>query len=132
MKTDMEWEWYDELSVDEHGGQCCGIYHLFDFYDGQLQAYDYKKHDYVDRDATLNEKVEFIARGVKICTRSNHERMAIEVTLIQDQRKTWERALQRCGFRRVFRFVNGNTGNTVYVYFLATNQPEKKKTESLR
>lgn len=98
------------LSREDHGGGCCGVDHLFNFPDLEDIEEDF------GRKPTLKEKIAAIephldrARGGE----------TLEVVLTRQQAKVWERALQRCGFRRVMEFSNPNTNNILRMY-LSTN-----------
>ena len=43
------------------------------------------------------------------------------------QNKLWFPILKEFGFKRMKKFRNPNTGNTLYPYYLIINQPKSKK-----
>ena len=95
---------------------CCGIYVLQDFY-----------HDYDGAD--LTSRIEYINSELhsSFHAKDGIVREAIVATLNQHQIKIWRTPLVRCGFRQIKKFINPNTGNTVYVYW---RDPIKRKRKA--
>lgn len=91
------------LSYDDHGGECCGITHIWDFHS-------------VEPKDTLVELNKVIG---KICERVYKPHL-VEVVLNAPQKVGGkrEKALLDLGFKEVNNFVNGNTDNKCFVYHL--------------
>ncbi len=104
--------------INDHGGGCCGMYHVndldddcTDFVSGQGEIPSFERLQ-----QTVNRAIE--AQGDQGC---------IEIVLTGPMLKDWRGKVVKLGFRRVNKFVNGNSGNTCYVYHLLTNQLKKAK-----
>lgn len=94
------------LSRNEHGGGCCGVEHLWGF-----PNYDEGSFSFKDKVEALQQQLNLENGGE-----------TLEVVLTRQQAKIWERALQRCGFKRVMEFNNPNTGNILRMYLSTNNQ----------
>lgn len=119
---------FNGLFVDEHGGQCCGIQHLYHFPSifgveledrvkwiraACMQAVDNYDIDDCDFEDCVAE------RGMFLPDRDNWQ-CAVEVVLNNHQFEEWEPALLAAGFKQVYEFLNSNSGNTCRVYFFTT------------
>lgn len=119
---------YDDLWIESHGGHCCGINHIYGFEDVDLVGWAHQ----MERRVTLADKVRFIENCIRSVYGEKPRRMALEAVLADFQFHDWEKALQRVGFRRVFSFVNSNTGRDIRVYYLELAKPKtlpKAETE---
>lgn len=117
----MHWE--------EHGGDCCGMRHIVNFalgfgnnykWDDRYAAQQLSStirdifNDYgYEEDEYGNETDEPVTTRDTYC-------LCIEAVLTKEQSIKWEPILFAEGFKRVNKFVNGNTGNTLTIYHLVT------------
>lgn len=119
------------LFVDEHGGQCCGIQHLYHF----PSIYGVEPEERVGwiRKACTNavEQYDIIQCGCdwddcedceadKDRTPPDKWQCAVELVLNNEQFVEWEPAVLAAGFKQVYEFLNSNSGNTCRVYFFTT------------
>jgi hypothetical protein len=109
-------DWSGDLCLENHGGGCCGRFHMFAFDEVPLR----------DEDPSFRDKVA----GLRKVLRENYgvgppgQGYCIEVVLNEHQLKAWSRSLTTVGFKRVFSFCNMNSGNNCYVYLLDTSKME--------
>jgi hypothetical protein len=110
-----------ELSINGHGGECCGISHVHDF----------PLSSYFSSTLSAEEKANAIQHAVDKAveeTKDRYEhpkqdhRHAIEVVLNEGQLHEWRKSLEESGFREVFEFHNDNSGNRCYVFFMQTGE----------
>ena len=109
--------WSEDLLFENHGGACCGRFHMFAF--DEVEAW-------VEEDLSFRDKVA----GLRKVLRENYGEgpiapgrgYCIEVVLNEHQLKAWSRSLTTVGFKRVFSFCNANSGNNCYVYLLDTSK----------
>lgn len=103
-----------ELSFNDHGGECCGVIHLYDF---PTFAGDFRNA----------EKAEEILRNdiqeaIGMCRRSERSKrcILIEVILTEGQLKLFDglykRLLDEFGFKQGPVWVNSNTGHILYMF----------------
>jgi hypothetical protein len=110
-------DWSGDLCLENHGGGCCGRFHMFAF--DEVNIWDDDAPSFRDKVAGLREVLREsygegdIAPGRGYC---------IEVVLNEHQLKAWSRSLTTVGFKRVFSFCNANSGNNCYVYLLDTSK----------
>lgn len=120
------------LNYTQHGGGCCGIYHLYGFDEVDL---DDPWGEPKGTEITFSDKIEVINYYLNIITADHgapygsEKHLCIEVVLANFQWKEWERAIQRCGFKKKLEFLNSNSQNQCRIYLLAVNQskPVKQK-----
>lgn len=93
------------FSKDPHGGGCCGILHISDFPDPDLEE---------GRVDALSEKVKEI-KSFWGKYRSD-ESVLIEAVLTQSQASQWHHHLEELGFKVVNSFRNTNSGRLLYIY----------------
>lgn len=116
--------WSEDLFLEEHGGNCCGRFHLFAF--DEVPRWDEEDPSFRDKVAGLrkvlrkNYDAGEIAPG--LFGRPPGRGYCIEVVLNEHQLKAWSRSLTTVGFKRVFSFCNANSGNNCYVYLLDTSK----------
>lgn len=105
------------LFVDGHGGQCCGIQHLYYFpsiFGVELE----ERVKWIQ--AACMQAVDCVAeRGMFLPDRDNWQ-CAVELVLNNEQFVEWEPAVLAAGFKQVYEFLNSNSGNTCRVYFFTT------------
>lgn len=92
------------MYVEEHGGACCGICHLYDF----------------PRFANVEniKELKWEIRGIIL---DKGRGVAIEC-VITNRQKQWAPILRKIGFKKVFQWKNPNSGNTCNQYILNTRQ----------
>jgi hypothetical protein len=119
-----------ELEREEHGGGCCGITHLYNFPFGDTHSLEQKKAglqkeiDYaVMRHRYADDWIERREDGEDDIDIAKDWRHAIEVILNEHQLQHWNDVLEAVGFKQVFSFLNNNSGNECFVYYLETNRP---------
>jgi len=113
------------LQYAEHGGSCCGIYHIHSF------------PAYLPTGATLDCRKRIIEAAVANCLAEYEDnddyftedafnedswKMAIECVLTNRQLPDWQEALEAVGFKLVFSWDNSNSGNTCNMFVKGTNQ----------
>lgn len=107
-------------NVNEHGGGCCGIQHINEFPSSNVY--------------TPKARREMIAEAVAEAISEYDDddrdladwRCALEVVLAEYQIPGWRKPLEDSGFREVFSFLNDNSGNRCYVFYLETNKPAEE------
>ena len=109
------------FELEDHGGECCGIMHLYGFDDELLLD------DHPTGKVTIANRVATIQAGVQRCLRSrasyDHDKqMLVEVVLSEYQWRDWDTAVKRAGFKKVTEFRNSNSGRVCRVYHHKTNQ----------
>lgn len=95
----------DCFEVTGHGGNCCGINHLYEFPD-------------LDDAGGKEERKAMIAAFIYALQSIGSDlRNIVEVVLTDEQlRSGWLRVVQRNGFKRVSRFKNSNSGNVCNIF----------------
>jgi hypothetical protein len=106
--------WIGDLCLEDHGGGCCGRFHMF--------AFD--AVDIWDEDLSFRDKVAGLRAVLRkyYIAPAGRRGYCIEVVLNEYQLKDWSRSLTTVGFKRVFSFCNANSGNNCYVYLLDTSK----------
>lgn len=116
--------WSEDLLFEDHGGECCGRFHMFAF--DEVYIWDDKGPSFRDKVAGLRKvlRENYGAGGIALGLfgRPPERGYCIEVVLNEPQLKDWSRALTTVGFKRVFSFCNANSGNDCYVYLLDTSK----------
>lgn len=102
---------YSRFSITSHGGHCCGRLHIYGF--GAVTKND-------------------IGSLKGICTPRRGRGIEITLTDSQARRRGWEgyswhEVLLELGWKYVFAFNNGNSGNNVRVYFFSTTERKLPK-----
>lgn len=95
------------LNIAKHGGCCCGIHHIYGFPDVGLSS---------------TEKIQGINEVVTRAVEDDDWPHAVEAVLADYQISEWRRALNAVGFKQAFKFVNGNSGNRCFVFYLDTGK----------
>lgn len=107
------------MLIDDHGGNCCGIKHLFYF------PADYNG----DRDAFLKSELEGICEYFDNYDDEDYSpdtwQGAVEVVLASYQLEEWRKVVEDYGFKEVFSFHNSNSGNRCHVFYLELNGEKK-------
>jgi hypothetical protein len=123
------------LSVQTHGGRCCGIKTIWNFPYCPSDYVGAKKKSKVDENVdyygkTVTKAFDFYteARPLETATerldailaflKRERPKGLVEVTLGQFQKPEWEKTLTGRGFKLVTDFKNSNTSCKVYVYHL--------------
>jgi hypothetical protein len=101
------------IKLANHGGGCCGIRHIWNFW--------LKPGQFVKAREAFNVKYPIQTseeRLVEVCkTREKHVLHGIiEVVLVASERENWHEALLRNGFRQVNANKNSNSNNNIYIY----------------
>lgn len=125
------------FNVEEHGGSCCGIHHVFEFPStrGTNGAESVKDPTNAEGEGWLRSAIEDILedyyQGDEDDTsddmdRNHHHHMktwrtGIECVLADYQLKVWKPHLEKVGFKQVFTFHNSNSGNNCTVFYYETN-----------
>lgn len=129
------------MKLTFHGGLCCGIKTLHGFYrhgtlcDAEVQE-ERRNNDKFGEDVSTEEPfftdaapeedvVDRFKRLIEFC-KKRRPKGAIDVTLVKSQQKEWLPLLEEYGFKEVASFINSNSSNRVYVYYLTYGQPEDK------
>ena len=86
------------MLISNHGGNCCGVNHLYNFYSPLNFTADHV--------SALRERVSRVREGV-----------SIEVVLTDAQSAQWAPSLVKIGFKPVFRFRNSNSRRLLTVFF---------------
>lgn len=123
------------LSVQTHGGRCCGIKTIWNFphspaeYVGEKKkTYVHDQTDYYGRTVTKSFNFHTEARPKETAKsrldsileflEKKRPQGLVEVTLGTYQKPQWEKTLTDRGFKLVTKFRNSNTGSNVFVYHL--------------
>lgn len=113
------------MHINHHGGNCCGIRHIWDFNslnnetpDGRAQrvrdAIEISIDYFRDADGYLSGMGE-----------AENFSCGLEAVLACYQLDDWREPVEKCGFREVFSFENGNTGHRCHVFYLNPNEGEQ-------
>jgi len=99
------------LRVNSHGGECCGIRHVYGFYD-----YDY---DHFNLDEIYDELYNLALVQTSSKYTNDFSSRLVEVVLTNAQPLEFHQACIDIGFVVVNWFVNHNSGNTCMIYHIA-------------
>lgn len=112
------------MEIEDHGGGCCGIYHVQDFFsyhneddlENAVEEINAPRTDcYCLECEELNERLE------------SHS-FAVEAILTDDQLEErdgyWSKALKKAGFILTVRWLNPNSGNYCNQFVLCDNEPK--------
>lgn len=129
------------LSIQTHGGRCCGIKTIWNF------PYEPSSTCEATSKKPFDKGIDYYGRGVRkdfdwFCDKAPREdaksrlirkidyikkkrpQHLIEVVLGKYQKQKWGTTIQELGFKLVTTFKNSNTGCTLYVYHLAYDTTE--------
>lgn len=104
------------LKIDYHGGACCGMSHISNFYGKpDERALQMIKNLIGNNEEDMIEEWEDNREKNYPKRRFNH---AYEVVLTDTQMMEWAEPLKNFGFKKLFRWLNDNSGNycTLLVY----------------
>ena len=110
-----------DFVVAGHGGQCCGINHVYCF------------GDWADKERLEELKLvveHFKKRGQGYYEEDMHDygnsprRGLLEATLTSDQLVSWRKPLEEMGWKDVHSFYNSNSENTVHLLVLDVQDTE--------
>ncbi len=127
------------LSVQTHGGRCCGIKTIWNFPYSRDEIVQAKRKtrvsddtDYHGRTVTKSfnfhtearpqETAEERLRAAVAFIKEKRPAGLIEVTMVKCQMGLWGKLLEELGFKEVSSFINSNTDTTVKVLHLAYNE----------
>lgn len=124
------------LSVNEHGGGCCGVTHLHGFPTQITSESKRVKKDCVDLIlAGISEALEYnYGHAFDAAAEDDDDDIdddkraevkaawtaCIEVVITDDQKKLWHEPLLLTGFELMTSFKNRNSGNVCNIYHLIT------------
>jgi hypothetical protein len=103
------------MNIDEHGGGCCGMMHIYAFENGPrpylLRLLDTQMRDWVEENYAS-------AAGEKTFN------VLLEAVLTDDQMANgWAPELKQRGWKLVTRFFNSNSGNYCNVLHYTPHEP---------
>jgi len=121
------------MRLVQHGGQCCGYYHIFGMGtapDRMADIIDFMGNEQSARDRTARDRTnvdvldELLSRFDRYYAeigdnREGSERI-LEVILTEPQTRTWNASLVERGFFPAVRWRNANTGNLLTQYLRHT------------
>lgn len=113
------------MSYFDHGGNCCGISHVYNF-PARADA------------AWLDCEIELATEGILLDNEDIAEERgqkhwrgkfghAIEICLTDDQMKEWSPTLKAKGFKLGLRWLNDNSGNYCNLLAWAPKKVSKKR-----
>ncbi len=112
------------MMIEEHGGSCCGVSHLWDFgpcNDRALRELDRILASYSNTRDVYEEIDDGYGRHRQ--TKFGH---LLEVTLTDDQMEDWAQELKKRKFKLCDRWKNDNSGNAVNLLTWKTKNSRKK------
>ena len=113
------------MSYYEHGGNCCGISHIFNFpHDADeawLNRQIFKAIEEIESDNQWS-----VDEGTRTRWKGKFGH-AIEVCLTDDQMMVWAETLKKKGFRLGLRWLNDNSGNYCNLLSWAPKRASKKR-----
>jgi hypothetical protein len=105
------------MYFDDHGGQCCGVRHIYGFA--------------VPSETTLRRAID----GFRKRTDDEHEEpfnVLLEATLTDNQlEEGWAPILKTVGFHRGARFYNSNSGNWVTLFTFQTHERRGRNSKKV-
>lgn len=133
------------MSLKGHGGQCCGIRHIYNLGASPKEACINNKNvkeaiDWCNSKYYYEVSEEFVSFSTFVKTTEcktngelfntmldqvfeEQESGCIEVVVSEEQ-EPWFKFLEKAGFKRVSEFGNSNSGNYCYVYHLYYGQED--------
>ena len=108
---------------EEHGGACCGRYHIYNFNPYDMPANLSSIKNFMDKDNN-----SYGDDGYEHGDDRQRSGMCCEVTLTEVQcglsyrGKTFKTYLKDMGFEDVYQFLNPNSGNIVHVFLHSSNK----------
>lgn len=110
------------LYIEEHGGSCCGIRHLYYF--PSIFGVELEERVKWIRAACMQavDNYDIDDCDCEDCVAEHRDnwQCAVELVLNNEQFGEWEPAVLAAGFKQVYEFKNSNSGNTCRVYFFTT------------
>lgn len=117
------------LFIQEHGGNCCGIQHIYSF--PSIFGVELEERVGWIRRACDEAVKQYDVEGACTCLDCMRQRSgilptfntwqcAVELVLNHEQFGEWEPAVLAAGFKQVYEFKNSNSGNTCRVYYFTT------------
>ena len=109
------------MEVSDHGGECCGVSHIFGF-GSRPSNYSDSCNDpsccppRKDQLTKLQKLDDIISKA----NRDYPKGRLYEVALTVDQTEAWHDPLTERGFFLGPRFLNQNSGNAVQMYYYRT------------
>lgn len=117
------------LSLDSHGGGCCGILHLYDFSGSEVSVE--KQLDKILASWIEEEYDEaFRECSCGFCPPPPDPKTfnaLLEVVLTDSQMQMYGQLLKKRGFRLVTRFKNSNSGNYCNILHYTPCEPAPTK-----
>jgi aryl carrier-like protein len=113
------------MSYNEHGGNCCGISHVFYFPLQSDLTWLNTQIQWATQD-TLADNEELVESGDRQRWRGKFGH-AIEVCLTDDQMMVWAETLKKKGFKLGLRWLNDNSGNYCNLLSWAPKRAGKKR-----
>jgi hypothetical protein len=110
------------MELEQHGGECCGVTHIFDFRNTsdaevrrfKLDVEGFLKWQYDDNQIDGFE-IEPDPDGWEDRPSKRKFSCVLEACLTDTQMMFWAPHLKEAGFKVVNRFLNSNSGNVVNV-----------------
>lgn len=93
----------------DHGGDCCGMVHLYNFSSYRGIDSDANRTLYLQQETML--ALDYLSDG-----EDDNRGRVVEVVLTDDQLQQWANAVKEVGYVPVSRFLNSNTGNVCTVF----------------
>lgn len=126
----MHWS----LDCNEYD-DCCGINVIFGF-PQRNENFTEADYDYDDDDgnwhklsATQRQELkDIIKKGVNDKVKFFYNKGMFQIILNNWQNRRFGSVVKSCGFKMKQSFVNPNTDNKLFFYFLLCRQPTKKST----
>jgi len=112
------------MSVHRHGGKCCGISHVYNLeyqYFGSEDKYIRWLKGECNKAYRNNRRRTLGYFNTYWGDYPEKRQHAIQVT-ITHRMTPWIERLKALGFKKVYSFHNGNSGNTVSIYMLTMNE----------
>ena len=113
------------MSYYEHGGNCCGISHVFDFPDEADMSWLNSQILWATEEIE-DENEQAVEYGNRKRWRGKFGH-AIEVCLTDDQMVVWAATLKKKGFKLGLRWLNDNSGNYCNLLSWAPKKAGKKR-----
>jgi hypothetical protein len=124
------------MEIYEHGGECCGVRHISDFY-GKYLNFGSRVRAIVselnsvrligdligDFDCNCDNDEDCYCESEYEHSPEEGQSYLFEAIHAGEQIKVWERAMLAVGFKPVTEFINRNTGNLCRVYHLLYERP---------
>lgn len=116
------------MGYEKHGGNCCGVFHIFDFPENPkwrkgATAQTWLK-DTIENGRAAQHDVYYRWGGEDSDTwvEDDEATYAVEAVLAQYQLAAWEPILIAAGFKMVLSFNNTNSGNDCFIFLGITSE----------